>query len=453
MSIVNFQLKNYFLPYQIRWLNDKSQVKIWEKSRRIGATYVQSFEDVLDCVEKRVPAVWFSSADESAAKEYILYASQWAKIFDAGARNMGEVVLDEKRGIKTLQIIFTNGTRINALSSNPKAFRSKGGKVVWDEAAHHDNDRQMWKAAKPAATWGFPIRILSTHNGKSSLFYKFTEQIKKGKLNWSLHTTDIFTAVDEGLYDKILGRKASKQEKEDWLKELERDSFDNATWLEEYCCIPVDDATAFLTYELIEKAEFNDALIDDLSQIKGDLFVGVDIGRRKDLTVISIIEKIGDVRFLRKKIELEKIKFSTQREILFDILSHPKLRRAAIDATGLGMQLAEEAEEHFGKYRIEPITFTLKAKEELAYNLLSLFQDSFVKIPSERELKEDLHSVRRVTTLSNNIRFDVAQTEVSGHADRFWSLALALYASSNASSGPVIVTSRKPKVRKWKMEN
>ena len=64
---------NYFMPYQQRWLDDKSKIKIWEKSRRIGATYVQSYEDVRDCVNRKVPAVWFSSADESAAKEYIDY--------------------------------------------------------------------------------------------------------------------------------------------------------------------------------------------------------------------------------------------------------------------------------------------------------------------------------------------------------------------------------------------
>jgi phage FluMu gp28-like protein len=427
------------------WLRDKSQIKIWEKSRRIGATYVQSFEDVLDCIEERVPAVWFSSADESAAKEYILYCSQWAKIFDKAASDVGENVIDEKNGVKSLQIVFSNGSRINALSSNPKAFRSKGGKVVWDEAAHHDQDREMWKAAKPAATWGFPIRILSTHNGKSTLFFKFIEQIKAGKLSWSLHNTDIFKAVEDGLYDKILGRKTTQAERNAWIEELKRDSFDNSTWLEEYCCIPVDEATAFLTYEQISKCEIDNAEKENLFEIEGDLFVGVDIGRRKDLTVISIVEKISDVRFLRKRIELEQAPFSVQKEILFEILSHPKLRRAAIDATGLGMQLAEETQSKFGRYRIEPITFTGKTKEEMAYNLLALFQDCLVKIPPDRNLREDLHSIRKVTTASNNIRFDVTQSEVSGHADRFWSLALALYASASLSNEPVIVTSRKPK--------
>ena len=126
----------FFLPYQMRWLNDNSKVKIWEKSRRIGATYVQSYEDVRDCVKRIVPAVWFSSADESAAREYIDYCKQWATLFNIAAKDLGEQVLDKEKDIKAYVIQFSNGTKIHALSSNPKGFRSKGGKVVLDEFAY-----------------------------------------------------------------------------------------------------------------------------------------------------------------------------------------------------------------------------------------------------------------------------------------------------------------------------
>ncbi len=84
----------------MRWLNDNSKVKIWEKSRRIGATYVQSYEDVRDCVKRTVPAVWFSSADESAAREYIDYCKQWATLYDIAAKDLGEQVLDKEKDIK-----------------------------------------------------------------------------------------------------------------------------------------------------------------------------------------------------------------------------------------------------------------------------------------------------------------------------------------------------------------
>ena len=105
----------YFLPYQMRWLDDNSKIKIWEKSRRIGATYVQSFEDVSDCINKKVPAVWFSSADESAAKEYIDYCEKWVKFFHAVAQSRGEVVIDSDKDIKALVIEFKNGTKYGNL--------------------------------------------------------------------------------------------------------------------------------------------------------------------------------------------------------------------------------------------------------------------------------------------------------------------------------------------------
>jgi len=437
----------YFLQYQIDWLKDTSQCKIWEKSRRIGATYIQSYEDVEDCVASRVPAVWFSSADLSAAKEYILYCSKWAKIFDAGARDLGEIVLDEKKSVKSLTIEFSNGTRINALSSNPKAFRSKGGKVVLDEFAWHEDQVQLWKAAKPTVTWGFPLRILSTHNGKSSLFYKFINSIKKGKLKWSLHNTDIFKAADDGLVDKIKGRKTTKAERTEWLKEQEADCFDSETWQQEYCCNAIDGATAFLTYEEIQKCEadmlWNE---DELSEyfnleLKGPLFMGVDIARKKHLTVMWVAEEIGRTLYTRHIKIMENTPFKAQKSYLFHLLDNPKIYRACIDSTGLGMQLAEEALEKYGDNRVEGVTFTGRVKEDLAFSLRTKIEDIGILFPDDNDIREDFHSIRKITTASNNIRFDADADKVLGHADRFWAAALMCHAAKS-DAGPVNVSSR-----------
>jgi len=428
----------YFLPYQRKWLRDKAPIKIWEKSRRIGATYVQSYEDVRDCAAGTVSAVWFSSADESAAREYIEYAAQWTRLLHVTAEHLGQVVLDSERDIKAFVIKFANGARIHALSSNPKAFRSKGGKVVLDEFAHHDDQRKMWAAARPVITWGYPLRILSTHNGTSCLYYQFIQKVKKGALPWSLHVTDIFTAVKQGLVDKIYGRPTTREEREAWIQEQHDNCFDENTWLQEYCCVAVDEAAAFLTYDLIGACEHDNPFLPP-DQIRGDLFLGMDIGRKKDLSVIWGLERLGDIKYTRFVKILEKTPFPTQREILFEYLRHPRLYRACIDATGLGMQLAEEAQLEFGRYRVEAVTFSNKVKEELAYHLRNNFEDRRVVIPADFQVREDLHSVRKITTAAGNIRFDVTAAADS-HADRFWALALALHAAG-PSTGPVIVSS------------
>ena len=431
---------NYFLPYQQRWLDDKAKIKIWEKSRRIGATYVQSYEDVRDCINRSVPAVWFSSADESAAKEYIDYCEKWVKLFHATAKRLGEVIIDNEKDIKALVIEFSNGTKIHALSSNPKSFRSKGGKVVLDEFAFHNNPDELWKAARPCITWGFPLRILSTHNGQNCLYYKFIDQVLKGKLNWSHHKTPIQLAVSEGLVDKIYQRKTTLQEQEDWMANEKDNCFDEYTWLQEYCCIAVDEASAFLPYDLIATCELND-ILRPLEDIKHDFYVGVDIGRRKDLTVIWVLEKIENIKYTRLVIELAKMPFQKQEEILHEILSHKLFRRDCQDDTGIGMQMTENAQIKFGKFRVEGVTFTNKVKEDLAYRLRTEFENKTVFIPSKHEIREDLHSVRRITTASNNIRFDADRSD-NGHADRFWALALALHAADNGS-GDIHISTRK----------
>lgn len=436
-------LNKYFMKYQLDWLDDDSSVKIWQKSRRVGATYVQSYEDVRDCIAKKVPAVWFSSADESAAKEYISYCEQWVKLFNIAAKTLGNVVIDSEKDIKALVIEFANGTKIHALSSNPKGFRSKGGKVVLDEFAHHSDQDELWKAARPCVTWGFPLRILSTHNGQSCRFYKFIDEVNKEKLNWSLHTTPIQKAVNEGVVDKILNRLASNEDKQNWLEEQKANCFDEYTWLQEYCCVPIDEACAFLPYELISTCEAND-ILKSLEEITGDLYVGMDIGRKKDLTIIWLLEVLDNFKITRQIKELEKTPFHIQEEILFKILQHKMLRRCCIDATGLGMQLAESAQRKFGQYRVEAISFTNKVKEELAYEIRTNFGDKSVLIPASHEVREDFHSIRRTTTSSGNIRFDVESSEVNGHADRFWAFGLALHACKT-NKGEINISSRRPR--------
>jgi phage FluMu gp28-like protein len=422
--------KAKFLPYQERWLKDTSRIKVWEKSRRIGATYVQAYEDVKDCVSGAVPAVWFSSADLTAAREYIGYCEKWARAFKIAAENLGEQIVDLDKGVKAYTVRFANGARIHALSSNPSQFRSKGGKVVLDEFAFHDDQKAMWAAARPVITWGYPLRILSTHNGKSGLYYKFVEQCKEKKLAWSLHTTTIFDAVAEGLADKILGRELSDAERAEWIEEEHRNCADEITWQQEYCCIAVDEATAFLTYEMIERCERDD-IERLLSDITGDFYVGMDVARKRHLSVIWGTELVHDIKITRFVWTLKKQKFAAQRAKLYTALEHPRMRRACIDATGIGMQLSEEAQDKFGKFRVEQVTFTNAVKADLAHTLYIAVEDVSLLVPKRFEIKEAFHSIRKMTTSAGNVRIDAAEQKGTGsHADEFWAAALSLHAIS-----------------------
>src|SRR5258707_14150556 len=104
-----------------------------------------------------------------------------------------------------------------------------------------------------------------------------------------------------------------------------------------------DDNTAFLGYDLIAGCEYRagDRWQTDLLDCKNPLFVGVDVGREHDLTVIWLVEQVGGVNFTRRVIELSKQTFDAQEQALYELLKLPMVRRCCIDQSGLGRQFAE----------------------------------------------------------------------------------------------------------------
>ena len=93
---------------------------------------------------------------------------------------------------------------------------------------------------------------------------------------------------------------------------------------------------------------------------KPQFFLGVDVARKHDLCVLDVGEKIGDVIWDRLRLELRGKPFSEIKFELYRLLKLRALKRCCIDASGLGLQLAEEAERDFG-WKVEPITFTAGA--------------------------------------------------------------------------------------------
>jgi phage FluMu gp28-like protein len=160
-------------------------------------------------------------------------------------------------------------------------------------------------------------------------------------------------------------------------------------------------------------------------------YVGVDVARKHDLTVIDVGEKVGDILWDRMRIELQNKKFSEMEEELFAILRLPCVIRCCIDATGIGMQLAERAKDRFG-WKVEPVHFTAAIKEELAFELRMAFEDRRLRIDPSPKLREDLRGVQKFVTSAGNIRF-LAENDDS-HCDRFWAKALRQHAAQ--SKGP-----------------
>jgi phage FluMu gp28-like protein len=435
-----------FLPYQKEWINFDGRFALSEKSRRTGITYAEAYRMTRRHAAGLVKGKksWFSSADISAGEEYIDYVEYFSKVLNIGAKYVGEVVIDKDDDVTAHRVRFANGNEANAISSNPRRFRSKGGDITLDEFAHHQEQEKMYTAAKPSIMWGNHVRIISTHNSDASYYNFLITEIKKGAegtmKNWKLFKITIDDAIKQGLVDTILGHKATKEEVANFLE----DAFSGMTQEaidEEFYCIPRSSSNShLLSYELINPIERDNILDELLLNITGDLFVGMDIGRKNNPSVIWVNEKLGEMLYARRVARLKNMPYSDQREILYGVLSHKNFRRACIDATGIGNQLAEEAQKAYGALRVEPVMFTSKVKEDLASTTYIMVEGRKVLIPRDKVVRDDLYSVKAVTTSAGNVRYEADQEKDGAHADHFWAFALANYAAKT-NTGPLIITS------------
>src|SRR6185369_584517 len=135
-----------FLPYQQRWLRDGSRLKICQKSRQVGLSYVDSYDSVRKAAVRPAKDVWVMSRDEAQAKQYIRYCKRWANVLEHAAADLGKRVYVEESGksISVQALSFATGASIYVLSSNPDAIVGKTGHVKLDEFALHRDQRTLY---------------------------------------------------------------------------------------------------------------------------------------------------------------------------------------------------------------------------------------------------------------------------------------------------------------------
>lgn len=431
-----------FLPFQERWIKDNSRLKLMEKSRQMGVSWSTAYK----AAERTAMAgtrhdQWVSSRDDLQARLFIEDCKLFAGILHIAASDLGERVIDEHNKITAYVLEFASGKRIHSMSSNPDAQAGKRGGRILDEFALHPDPRKLWSIAYPGITWGGAMEIISTHRGSHNFFNGLIREVneKGNPKNISLHRVTLQNALDQGFLYKLqqaLPDDAEQQamDEADYFQFIKDGCADEESFLQEYLCQPADDDAAFLEYDLIASAEYpaGENWEITLEQAKGrQLYGGVDIGRTHDLTVLWIVERLGDVLYTRKIIPLHKMSKPDQEKVLWPWLA--VLSRCCMDYTGMGIGWGDDAQRQFGEYRVELVTFTGPIKEALAYPVRGAIEDRKIRIPYDPHVRADLRAVTKVVTPSGNIRF-TAERNAGGHADRFWALALAIHAGGTPAA-------------------
>jgi len=356
---------------------------------------------------------------------------------------------------RRLTVGLPNGSKVIGLPASPDTTVGITGSMYCDEFALHRDSRRIYSRLFPIVSRRkeYEFLVTSTPRGIGNKFYEIMTSDDYEEIFYRI-IIDIFDAVKQGLM--LFDYKGEPITDDDGIERLRKALKDQDAWDEDYLVKFIDDVLNLLTYDMIGRCEsqhdedgkpydilrlptdFNPS-VTDLTKLvqpylKGhDLYLGFDQARRKDLSVIWLDEDISGQLYQRAMIIMEKKDYEFQEATLWQFMRHPKLRRAGIDATGLGDRTAERAVTRFGSKAIA-INFSSKlidrrgeshpVKSLLARTMMERHQDGSDHYPILDIIRDDFHRVKRKRGGSPDTFTYFADHDDTGHADIFTAKAL-----------------------------
>ena len=470
------------LDYQREWIEDRSPIAICEKSRRIGLSWADAAERVIYAAEGK-GNVYYMSYNKDMTEGYIKDCEWWAaRLGKAVSEITEETIIDDHGRAQTMFRMRTaSGREIVALPSRPRILRSKGrpGDIaIIDEAAFCDDIDEVLKAGVAVTTWGGRVRVISTHNGADNPFNELVNDVRAGRLPYSLHRITLDDAIGDGLARRICTVKRDQWRPgypADWRATEVAKYKTQADADEELFCIPLQGAGAWLARALIEsrmvdapirrfagsaaynalpeparRREMDTWLKEELAPLLATLtldrrhVMGMDFARSRHLSVIAPLE-IGET--LRRRcpfmVEMHNVPHQQQSQVIEYVCDRlPRFAGAALDATGPGSFVAEAAVDRY-RALAEGVVMTEPWYREQMPPLKAAFEDGLITIPRHDDVLEDLRAVRLIRGIP---RVPEGKTDKKGerHGDSAIALALAYYASRR-DGGPVEFESAGPR--------
>lgn len=444
--------KDLLYPLQRRFVDDAAQYKMGVTTRQWGKSTCTSGEAVHDALTDPGTKWVCMSAGERQSVEWLSKAKEWLEAYRIAIADIAEDRGGLAEGLlRSSEISLANGSRIIAIPANPSTARGYSANIILDEFAYHEDPDAIWAALFPSTTnklagtfldrWramlagessdirrNLKLRVVSTFNGRNNKFYRLWERAAEN--GYSAHLVTIHDAIADGM-----PLDAEK---------LRRALDDPDAWAQEYECRATDTAAVLLPYELIaacESAEAQRAQAEEFwaVEILAPMALGIDFARSRDLSVCWAVERQGDVQVTREVVEMRGMSTPDQIDVLRPRIE--RARRVALDYTGAGVGMGDYLVKEFGEWKpeahrfgkIELVTFGQANKVEMMSKLRMAFERQRVRVPIDQAIREDLHSMQRVTTAAGSVTYRAPHTD-DGHADRCTALALALRAAGDAGA-------------------
>lgn len=423
------------LSYQITWHQDKSPVRVGRKSRRIGFSWgALAAESVVEAMPaKGGMDQHYMGYNQGMAAEYVGDCAFFARAFGVAIRTREVwrtqlLVNNERLDILRYKILLASGKKIEAHSSNPHNWRGRKGHARIDEAAFHQNLKEVIKGALAFRMWGGRIDIVSTMNGEDNDFAEICREIEAGQLGYAYHTVSFKDALAAGFYQRVCliqDKPYSQAAEVAYEAEIRADYLSAEDAAEELDCVPKRGSGAYFTRMLIEKcqeegipilrlrkpSEFVLApnreaviqewietvlkpVVDAMPADRRTVF-GQDFGRSGDLSVIWPLQEVHSTLWRTPfLLELRNIPFDCQWQIVDWLIENlPLLHHAKLDGRGNGQSHAEKAVQKLGPEMVEGVMATAKWYAESFPRYRHAFEGGNILVPKSEDVIADHRQV------------------------------------------------------------
>ncbi len=317
---------------------------------------------------------------------------------------------------------FRNGSQITVLPNSENQLRGfTAHLIVVDEAAFLHNDEAILRSILPPmlATTRGALIVSSTPWGRNTVFYQLNQDP-----DYEKHVVTWRDAAREGRYTgEFLAQLEAERETRPQVFRMEYEA--------EFA----EEADTWLTQDLLAKSCGEDLdLLGFESQQRGRFHMGVDLAERVDYSVVAVVQRDGGRLSL---VHMHRFKKGTS---LASVIGYAKIlgdrwrtvEAAYVDKTKHGDYIVEDMREA-GLKQAEGITFTQATKQEMAQLLKQRLTEGALRMPFDRDLLDELNAEKYELTKTGRIAFSHPE---GTHDDRFWALALAVYATEKAAPAP-----------------
>lgn len=379
-------------PFQAQIWNSKQKNKLLVIPRRHGKTSLALNFLICEAIQNSNKIYWYIAPTIKQAKEIVWKAPEML------LKYLPKEAVEKKNEVE-LTIYLKNGAQIHVKGADdPDSLRGTNPfGVIIDEYAQIKPelyDEILMPILKANGGW---VWLMGTPKGKNDFYLKYQKFLNDS--NWF-----------------VMRLKASEAKvlPPDVLEEAKQ-SMTQAAFSQEFETEFLDGAGI-----VFRRIRENACTLPEEPQSGVDYFVGVDLARHVDWTVIKVFrtdtwKEVYHDRFNQIDYNLQKAKIEA-------VIRRYNNAMARIDATGVGDPIVEDLK--MQGLGIEGFVFTANSKAQIIQNLVMMLESDQIKILPEETTVKELEAFAYEVGHTGRVRYSAPDGQ---HDDCVMALALAVY--------------------------